>query len=102
MPRSNGDATLFDVAPSVPDGFVYHPNFLSQTEEQDLIRAIQQIELAPFQYYQFTGKRRTASFGWEYEFGHKDITPGSEIPSFLLPFRIRAGDLFDINQIGRA
>lgn len=97
MSDINGDPSLFEVAPKVPDGFIYRPNFLSEAEEQELIREIQQIHLAPFKYYQFTGKRRTASFGWQYEFGASEITRAPEIPPYLLPVRTRAGSLFNID-----
>jgi len=97
MAEVNRDPSLFEVSPKVPDGFIYHPNFLSQTEEKELIREIQEIHLTPFKYYQFTGKRRTASFGWQYEFGQSEITTAPEIPAFLLPVRTRAGNLFNID-----
>jgi len=97
MSDINGDPSLFEVAPKVPDGFIYRPNFLSEAEEQELIREIQQSHLAPFKYYQFTGKRRTASFGWQYEFGTSEITTAPEIPRYLLPVRTRAGSLFNID-----
>ena len=97
MSRVNEGPGLFDVSPKVPDGFIYYPNFLSEAEEQELIREIQQTHLAPFKYYQFTGKRRTASFGWQYEFGQSEITIAPDIPGFLLPIRTRAGNLFDID-----
>jgi len=97
MSDVNGDPSLFEVAPKVPDGFIYRPNFLPEAEEQELIREIQQIHLAPFKYYQFTGKRRTASFGWQYEFGASEITTAPEIPPYLLPVRTRAGSLFNID-----
>ena len=87
MPEADGDPSLFEVPPRVPVGFVYHPDFLSAAEEQQLIRDIQQI----------TGSRRTASFGWEYEFGKNQITRTSSPPAHLEPFRIRAGNLFNID-----
>jgi alkylated DNA repair dioxygenase AlkB len=97
MPRLDGEQDLFDIPAKVPDGFVYHQNFISEAEENELIREIQTISLTPFQYYQFTGKRRTVSFGWQYEFGEKEITTAPEIPAFLLPLRTRAGNLFNID-----
>jgi alkylated DNA repair dioxygenase AlkB len=97
MSRVNEGPGLFDVSPKVPDGFIYHPNFLSEAEEQELLRKIQQTHLTPFKYYQFTGKRRTASFGWQYEFGQTEITIAPDIPGFLLPIRTRAGNLFNID-----
>ena len=97
MAGVNRDPSLFEVSPKVPEGFIYHPNFLTEGEERELIREIQQIHLTPFKYYQFTGKRRTASFGWQYEFGQSEITTAPEIPAFLLPVRTRAGNLFNID-----
>ena len=97
MARVNGDLNLFEVAAKVPDGFIYRQNFISEAEEQALIREIQSVQLASFQYYQFTGKRRLASFGWQYEFGKNEITRAPDMPAFLLPLRTRAGKLFDID-----
>jgi alkylated DNA repair dioxygenase AlkB len=97
MPGINGDLSLFEVSAQVPDGFLYRQNFVSETEERELIREIQKLQLTPFKYYQFTGKRRTASFGWQYEFGASEITPAADIPAFLLPLRTRAGKLFNID-----
>ena len=91
MLRENNELNLFEVAAKVPDGFIYRENFISGAEEQELIREIQQLQLTPFQYYQFTGKRRTVSFGWQYEFGKSEITTVPDMPAFLLPFRTRAG-----------
>jgi alkylated DNA repair dioxygenase AlkB len=97
MPGVSRDPSLFDVAAKVPDGFIYHPNFLSAAEEQELIQEIQKLHLVPFKYYQFSGKRRTASFGWQYEFGASEITTAPEIPAFLLGVRTRAGTLFNMD-----
>ena len=97
MRRVNRDLSFFEVSAKVPDGFVYHPNFISEAEEQGLIREIQKLHLTPFKYYQFTGKRRTASFGWQYEFGTSEITTAPDMPAFLLPVRTRAGNLFNID-----
>src|SRR5262247_1102472 len=99
MPKGNGDPSLFEVPPRVPEGFIYHQNFISEAEEQELIRQIQTLQLTPFKYYQFTGKRRTASFGWDYEFGTSDITKAPDMPAFLFPVRARAGTLFNIDPI---
>ena len=97
MPKANGDLTLFDASAQVPEGFLYRQNFISAAEEQALIGNIQKVHLEPFKYYQFTGKRRTASFGWQYQFGASEITPAPEMPPFLLSVRRRAGKLFSID-----
>ena len=97
MPDANGDLTLFDASAQVPDGFVYRENFISEAEEQELIQEIQKVHLEPFKYYQFTGKRRTASFGWQYQFGASEVTAAPELPPFLLSVRKRAGNVFNID-----
>lgn len=97
MPKSDEDPTLFDASAQGPDGFLYRKNFISAAEEQELIEGIQKVQLEPFKYYQFTGKRRTASFGWQYEFGASEITAAPEMPPFLLPLRVRAGKVFNID-----
>jgi alkylated DNA repair protein (DNA oxidative demethylase) len=96
MARLTRDLGLFEVSAQVPDGFIYHQNFISEAEEHELIREIQTLHLTPFKYYQFTGKRRTASFGWQYEFGASEITTAPDMPAFLLPVRTRAGNFFNI------
>jgi alkylated DNA repair dioxygenase AlkB len=93
----NSLLSLFEVSAKFPDGFIYHENFISEAEEHELIREIQKLCLTPFRYYQFTGKRRTASFGWQYEFGKSQITTAPEMPAFLLPVRTRAGNFFNID-----
>jgi alkylated DNA repair dioxygenase AlkB len=97
MPGVDGEPSLFVVSAKAPDGFIYRPSFISESEEQELIGKIQKLNLTPFKYYQFTGKRRTISFGWQYEFGDKDITTAPDMPSFLLPLRTRAGSLCAID-----
>jgi alkylated DNA repair dioxygenase AlkB len=97
MPRANGGRTLFDAPAQVPDGFIYNEDFISETEEQELIHEIRNLPLEPFKYYRFTGKRRTVSFGWQYEFGANEITEAPEMPNFLLPLRTRAGNVFNID-----
>jgi alkylated DNA repair dioxygenase AlkB len=39
---------------------------------------------------QFTGKRRTVTFGWSYNFGRGEISEADPLPGFLVPLRDRA------------
>jgi alkylated DNA repair dioxygenase AlkB len=97
MRRDTEEPGLFEGSPKVPEGFIYRKDFISEAEEQELIREIQKLDLTPFKYYQFIGKRRTVSFGWQYEFGAGDIAVAQEMPSFVLPLREHAGALFHID-----
>ncbi|HEY1233565.1 MAG TPA: alpha-ketoglutarate-dependent dioxygenase AlkB [Candidatus Binatia bacterium] len=102
--KSESDLDLFDVPANLPEGFLYRRDFVSKTEEQELIKEIQKLTLVAFKYYQFTGKRRTATFGWQYEFGNNDIIKAPDLPEFLLPLRERAGKLFkmDVDSLVQA
>jgi hypothetical protein len=82
MPKANGDLSLFDVSAQVPDGFIYRQNFIAEAEEQELIREIQKVQLAPFKYYQFTGKRRTASLAGSTTSNQRNHT-APDIPAFF-------------------
>jgi alkylated DNA repair dioxygenase AlkB len=97
MPAVRSGPTFFELSAKIPEGFVYHQEFISEAEEHELIGEIQNLQLAPFQYYQFTGKRRTATFGWQYEFGAREITIAPELPAFLLPLRARAATFFNMD-----
>src|SRR5215831_10007211 len=99
MSQGSSDPNLFEISPNVPDGFIYRPDFLSPADERQLIGQIQQLHLTPFKYYQFTGKRRTVSFGWQYEFGGSEITQAADPPAFIALLRTRAGNVFNIEPV---
>ena len=49
---------LFTPSAFAPKGLEYWPEFISQAEEQDLIAHISELELKPFQFGLYQGKRR--------------------------------------------
>lgn len=72
--------TLFDELPVLPEGFHYYPDFITQAEEQQLMAAIQQLELHAMVFHQYTAKRKVASFGYDYNFSTRKLTKGMAIP----------------------
>jgi hypothetical protein len=42
----------------LPPGFLYHPNFLSGTEEADLLRTIETLELGAYDFRGYIAKCR--------------------------------------------
>ena len=74
---------LFDMPP-IP-GLHSRADFLTPVEEGALIAAIGAIELTPFQFQQWTGKRLTHSFGWQYDFQLGELGRGAPMPDWLLP-----------------
>src|SRR5262249_3975286 len=59
-------------------------------EEQTLIASIDTVELSPFRFHGWLGKRLTASFGWSYDFDDASFTQAEAIPDWLLPLRANA------------
>jgi hypothetical protein len=86
---SASQSDLFDTV-RLP-GLAQAENIVTRDEEQALIRAIDAVELSPFRFHQWTGKRLTAAFGWSYDFETGRLAPSTPIPDWVLPLRERAG-----------
>jgi alkylated DNA repair dioxygenase AlkB len=80
----------------MPEGLLYQPDFLSPQEEQDLLAAIRGLPLQEAKYKSFTARRRTASFGWSYDFDTNVLGPAPGIPAFLLALKKRAAELVQV------
>jgi alkylated DNA repair dioxygenase AlkB len=78
-------------APALP-GLTATDDFVTETEEQTLIAAIDSVDLSPYRFQGWTGKRLTASYGWTYDYDGGAFRQGDPIPAWLLPFRDRAAD----------
>ena len=78
---------LFPTEDLLPPGFNYYPAFLSKEEEQKLYKEILKIEIKPMIFQGYEAKRKVASFGYDWSFTHRRLSPGKEIPkefNFLL------------------
>src|SRR5918994_895759 len=73
------------------EGFRYQPELISLTEEATLLTSVRELPFKNFEFHGFKGKRRTVSFGWQYEFsGRGALRKADDIPEFLLSLRARA------------
>ena len=81
--------------PAVP-GLRFRESLLTPEAERDLIRRIDEVELTPFRFQGWTGKRLTASFGWRYDFDDASFGPTEPIPDWLLPVRQSAAAFADL------
>lgn len=81
---------LFD-APLVA-GLAYRDELIDAAEEERLVAAIEQLDLSPFKFQGWTGKRLTRTFGWRYDFDDRSFAPADPIPDWLVPLRDRAAD----------
>lgn len=72
--------TLFDISPILPEGFTYHPDFITDTEETALLNSISEIELATMKFHQYEAKRKVLSFGSGWSFTEQQLNEGNPIP----------------------
>jgi alkylated DNA repair dioxygenase AlkB len=81
-------AELFGaLAPALPEGFVYQPEFLSFEEELALLAGIARLPLEQAKYKEYTARRRIAYFGHDYDFSANRLGEAPPIPAFLEPLR---------------
>ena len=64
----------------------YQTGFVTEAEEQELIEQVRQIEVQPFQFGIYEGKRRVAWFGWQYDYSDRKLKPAAHIPAWLAPY----------------
>jgi alkylated DNA repair dioxygenase AlkB len=76
---------LFAVQSSAPEGLRYAIGFVSPAIEQDLMARIAELPLQPFQFGQYEGKRRVASFGFRYDYTLRRLQTADPIPEWLAP-----------------
>ena len=92
--------SLFGVTkanPSYPEGFRYQPEMITAEHEQALLDSIRLLPLKPFEFQGYVGKRRTLSFGWQYDFNERQLRRTDDIPDFLLDLRTIAARFADLD-----
>ncbi|MDB5998462.1 MAG: 2OG-Fe(II) oxygenase [Rhizobacter sp.] len=86
-------ASLFDLptpAPrNLPDGLVYEPEFLSRTEEAELIELIATLPLSEAKYKSYTARRRVISYGGSFDYDANTLRPAEALIESLHPLRQR-------------
>jgi DNA oxidative demethylase len=81
-------ADLFDRP--VLAGLAQAEAIVTPREEQALVGSIDSVELAPFRFQGWVGKRVTASYGWRYDYDAARFAPTDPLPDWLLPLREKA------------
>jgi alkylated DNA repair dioxygenase AlkB len=79
-----------------PEGFRYQPELVAPDEERSLLREVEGLPFRAFEFHGWTGKRRTVSFGWHYDFGDRTLQRAEALPGFLLPLRDAAAIFADL------
>jgi alkylated DNA repair dioxygenase AlkB len=68
---------------AAPEGLRYCTEFVSKAAEQELIQRVAALPLRPFQFGQYEGKRRVASFGFRYDYASRRLEQAEAIPAWL-------------------
>ena len=77
------------LAPPVPAGFFYQPDFVTAAEERQLVAEIERLEFKRVEMRGGVARRRIVHFGWTYGYYSQRTQPGNPLPAFLLPLRER-------------
>ena len=66
----------------------YREQLITSAEEKALIARVRKLPFREFEFHGHRGKRRTVSFGWQYDFsGRGALKKANDIPDFILPLR---------------
>lgn len=81
----------------LPEGMRYRSQLITSAEEEILIARVSDLPFKEFEFHGFKGRRRTVSFGWQYEFsGRGRLRKANDIPAFFLPLRVAAAEFAEI------
>lgn len=83
--RAGGQQLLFDTSTSLPNGFVYRPDFLTEEEEAELLEWFEHLPFEHGRLGEYVAKRRVIGFGWGFDFRKERLVPGPPLPPMLVP-----------------
>ena len=78
---------FFEDRPAFPRGFKYQEELISPGQETTLIGEMRALPFTEFQFHGYVGKRRTVSFGWQYDFSARTLRMADDMPAFLRELR---------------
>lgn len=76
----------------MPEGFRYRPELITQDEERDLVRHIEDLPFKPFDFHGHLANRQVVGFGLRYDYERRQVVEAPPMPDFLLPLRQKVGD----------
>jgi alkylated DNA repair dioxygenase AlkB len=84
-------ATKFAHPTVLPEGFLYQPDFLSESEEAKLLRTVETLQFGAYDFRGYIAKRRVVAYGAGYDSGTRPRAVADKVlPDFLSPIRGRA------------
>jgi alkylated DNA repair dioxygenase AlkB len=94
---SEKQSKLFGGATTLPEGFRYEPDVITENEERELLEQVRALPFREFEFQGYVGKRRVVSFGWQYDFNERTLREADDIPEFLLSLRDIAARFADMS-----
>lgn len=86
-------AVKFARPEELPEGFFYRDEFLTVTEETDLLRIFGGLEFEAYDYHGYLAKRRVVRYGVSYDINTRQSSENVQpVPEFLLGVRERAAE----------
>jgi alkylated DNA repair dioxygenase AlkB len=79
-------------APTMPSGFRYQEDIISEPDEAALVASLATLELKPFEFHGHVGNRRVTSFGLRYDYARRTVEPTERFPPFIEELRRKAAD----------
>ena len=82
--RHAAQQKLFDVGTELPNGLIYKPNFLTESEEEVLLAYLENLPLThPTYKDEYEARRRHMGFGWGWDYRNERFVRGEALPTFL-------------------
>jgi DNA oxidative demethylase len=81
----------------LPQGFAYHPDWITIDEEHTLLVHIEQLLFSEVRMHGVVAKRKVVHYGWDYGYDSWTISPTEPIPEWLAPLKRRAADVMTVS-----
>lgn len=96
MTATRQQSLFQETSTSLPNGFVYRPDFLTLEEEAEVVSYIGDLPFSHSRLGEYVAKRRIIGFGWGFDFREHKLIPGPPLPPFLTPLQRKIGKWLDI------
>jgi DNA oxidative demethylase len=98
---TNAQPRLFDFCPPPAPlpGLTYVGEVLTRAREGEIVRFAKGLNFTPFAFRGFTGKRRTVSFGWRYDFNGGGFQASAPMPELLEEVRATAASVAGMDPL---
>jgi alkylated DNA repair protein (DNA oxidative demethylase) len=80
----------------IPEGLVFHPDFLARDEERELLEFLNGLPFKEFTMRGVVAKRQVAQFGLKYALASRKLSRAAEVPSQLAALRERVAAVAEV------